>query len=1103
MNPVYLDNGVPLCPSEESEGYEYPVPEIAFTLPPKIPTTTILPSTTTSTTPEPLPECILAEEQYSGNNPEYLGAGVPLCPEEYDEYDPNDIPTDQSAPPPECVLSDQKDQGLNQVYLDSGIPLCPSEEAEGYEYPVPEISFTLPPKLTTTELSYTTTSTTQKPIPECIQVEEQDLGKNPEYLGAGVPLCPTEEIVGYEYPEPEVPLTLPPKTSTTTSEPLPPCIKSDEKDSGKNPSYLDNGIPLCPEEYDEYDPNDIPSDQAAPPPECVPADQKDQGMNPQFIQNGVPLCPSEEPEGYEYSVPEIPFTLPPKITTSTLPPITTTLEQQPECISTEEQDLGENLKYIEAGVPLCPEEYDEYDPNDIPTDQAAPPPECVPADQKDQGINPEYIKNGIPICPSEEPEGYEYPVPKIPFTLPPKTTTIMITTTTIPTTSTSTTQDPIPECIPSEEQNSGNNPEYLEIGVPLCPFLEPADYEYPKPECIPAEEKDFVMNLDFIADGVPLCPEEYDEYDPNDIPTDQAMPPPDCIAEDQKGEGMNPEYLKNGVPLCPSEELPGYEYPVPEIPFTLPSKISTTTVLPSTTTSTAPKPLPECILAEDQYSGNNPEYLEAGVPLCPEEYDEYDPNDIPTDQAAPPPECVPSDQKDQGMNPIYLDSGVPLCPSEKPEGYEYTVPEIPFTLPPKQSSIPTTPLTTTTPKPSTELPDCIVENERDVGDNPSFISAGVPLCPSDEPEGYEYPTPANPFTLPTTSSTTPEPEIEFDDYNPNDIPEDQAKPLPECILEEEQNILSNKDFISAGVPICPTNDPEGYEYPVPEIPFTLPTNPPSTPKLPLPNCVTEEEKDVEPNPQLISQGVPICPPEDLPSYQPSTTPASQSYDEYDASDIPSDQAEPLPDCVQAEDQEIGSNPRFISAGVPICPSEETEGYSYNVPDNPLQLPQRNRKSKALSEELSANVPVTESGLTITGVGRVFSFHLPKLGDQTGRTMSKVGADVILLPPSSDKNIQSQPSMGSQDSVMGRDDKVKKSHKKNDRGNKKKKKNKGLRKAHNKSKSKVDKKPVKDINEKQSSKIQIQPSRPREGKNAGSRRKGKQAISVRAWLARGR
>merc|ERR1712106_1104244 len=280
--------------------------------------------------------------------------GVPICPEEYEDYDPNDIPTDQAEPTPDCVPEDQQDEGMNPQHLSNGIPICPSEELPGYEYPVPEVPFTLPPKLTTTTTIATTTTsttattttttttttkttstTTTETLPECILSEEQNSGKNPEYLDAGVPLCPSEEVDGYEYPVPENPLTLPPKT-TTTVKPLPECVPSDEKDLGENPSYIAMGVPLCPEEYEDYDPNGIPSDQAEPAPDCVPEDQKNEGINPEHLSNGIPLCPSEELPGYEYPVPEIPFTLPPKPSPipTTLPTTTTTTPTTtlPDCI---------------------------------------------------------------------------------------------------------------------------------------------------------------------------------------------------------------------------------------------------------------------------------------------------------------------------------------------------------------------------------------------------------------------------------------------------------------------------------------------------------------------------------------------------------------------------------------------------------------------------------------------------------------------------------------------------------------------------------------------------------------------------------------------------
>merc|ERR1719206_1491858 len=172
-------------------------------------------------------------------------------------------------------------------------------------------------------------------------------------------------------------------------------------------------------------------------------EEKSKGRNPQFLSEEVPLCP--EPDGYEYPVPENPLTLPTKPTT--------TQPTLPECIISEERNSGNNPSYIEKGVPICPEEYEDYDPSDIPSDQAEPPPDCVPEDEKDEDHNRVHLDNGISICPKE---GYEYPVPEIPFTLPPKvkrtttttTTTVMITTTTttvMTTTTTTTTTEPLPE----------------------------------------------------------------------------------------------------------------------------------------------------------------------------------------------------------------------------------------------------------------------------------------------------------------------------------------------------------------------------------------------------------------------------------------------------------------------------------------------------------------------------------------------------------------------------------------------------------------------------------------------------------------------------------
>merc|ERR1712106_394042 len=575
-----------------------------------------------------------------------------------------------------------------------------------------------------------------------------------------------------------------------------------------------------------------------------------------------------------------------------------------------------------------------------------------------------------------------------------------------------------------------------EYPVPEVPFIEgppmstTSPPEVDMPDCVPQEldQNPYYMNL--LDLGTPICPQDelyYDDYNPNDIPEDQA---------------------------APSNEGKGYEYPVPENPLTFPSKPTTT-----------PLPLPECILYEEQNEGLNPSYLDAGVPLCPD-YDEYDPNDIPTDQAMPLPDCVESDQKDSPMNKEYIKAGVPLCPSDEPagyeypaptnpltlppktttpapeiyddydpndipddqaevKGYEYPVPEIPFTLPPKI----TTPRTTGAPVPQ---PECIPEDKQSEGPNPQFLDAGVPLCPSEDLPGYQ-PSPP-----------------EYDDYDINDIPADQAEPVPDCIFTEDQNTGSNPKFIADGVPICPSDELEGYEYPVPENPLILPTKPATT-ELPLLDCVDNSEKN------------------------------------------------------------NGANPGFIAAGVPLCPSD---GYSYPAPSNPLQLPERSRKAKLVLEEdpdflliglthneddsydpeyydhnsedyidsmdgdfseneIEMSNSVTESGVSLTGIGKVFSFHVPSSFN---------------VPPNKPKSKNMHTSNAIFDGSR-----LQSTLKAGSRGDKSEVRGGGLSRMP---------KMVKDHNEdKVAPKLQTTVNK-RMGKSLGSKSKKRNSLSVQAWLRRG-
>merc|ERR1712088_922009 len=132
--------------------------------------------------------------------------------------------------------------------------------------------------------------------------------------------------MGYEYPVPEVPFIEGAQVSTT---PAPDCVPGNLQDNPYYASLLEMGVPLCPTEYDDYDPNDIPEDQAKP---------------------------EEVTEGYNYPVPENPLFLPTK------PPTTT----EKELPAYSEDPV---LDYTEAPDV---QEYDDYDPNDIPEDQAKP-----------------------------------------------------------------------------------------------------------------------------------------------------------------------------------------------------------------------------------------------------------------------------------------------------------------------------------------------------------------------------------------------------------------------------------------------------------------------------------------------------------------------------------------------------------------------------------------------------------------------------------------------------------------------------------------------------------------------------------------------------------
>merc|ERR1719266_2521200 len=101
-----------------------------------------------------------------------------------------------------------------------------------------------------------------------------------------------------------------------------------------------------------------------------------------------------------------------------------------------------------------------------------------------------------------------------------------------------------------------------------------------------------------------------------------------------------------------------------------------------------------------------------------------------------------------------------------------------------------------------------------------FLSMNVLI--QAKPMGYDYPTPSVPFIEgPVSTTAAPAPPPVYDDYDPNDIPADQA---------------------------APSDEVKGYEYPVPENPLVLPTKAPKTTttstSAPLPECIPVEERDI-------------------------------------------------------------------------------------------------------------------------------------------------------------------------------------------------------------------------------------------------------------------
>ena len=187
-------------------------------------------------------------------------------------------------------------------------------------------------------------------------------------------------------------------------------------------------------------------------------------------------------------------------------------------------------------------------------------------------------------------------------------------------------------------------------------------------------------------------------------------------------------------------------------------------------------------------------------------------------------------------------------PMEKKGGYSYPVPPNPLTLPPR--------IKTTTKPPTKELPPCPLNCDDVINirameipgqtcrelepcpENPDNVK-DVPgkTCQVPCPQGYNYPTPENPLTVPPKTSTTPIPTTTTElppcskicdenvDIRTEEIPGVTCKELPDC-PENPAEYDPLEPGVTCNVP-C-----EGYEYPTPRNPLTLPPRPSTTPSTP-------------------------------------------------------------------------------------------------------------------------------------------------------------------------------------------------------------------------------------------------------------------------------
>jgi len=246
---------------------------------------------------------------------------------------------------------------------------------------------------------------------------------------------------------------------------------------------------------------------------------------------------------------------------------------------------------------------------------------------------------------------------------------------------------------------------------------------------------------------------------------------------------------------------------------------------------------------------------------------------------------------------------------------------------------------------------------------------------------------------------------------------------PDCIPEKE--ILNERDqeFLQAGIPFCPTEEPvTGYEYPVPQNPLTFPTKPttrvtePETTTITttpffitsamttdiVPECIPHNDALNDRDQAFLEAGIPFCPTEEdeepvsgyeypvpqnpltflttkstpiIPTSELTTSPFTTATSTKASISTSPMLLDDIPDCVPEDEALDGRNPELLEVGVPLCPSEA--GYEYPVPENPLTYPGKVRGGRGRLLIGLKNVDY-ESGVSLHRAGRVVSVHIPAL-----------------------------------------------------------------------------------------------------------------------------